>query len=392
MKMGNVFRIYPDDEQKTLIEKHIGSCRFIYNRFLHIKKVFYDKFRINISLSQLDKYLPMFKEIYPWLKEVNSQSLQEARRNLHDSFSRFFKGQNGFPQRKTKKDNNKSFQIPQRYRLNLTTSQVFLPGIGWMKIKMHRDLFSPEFFENMIKTTEVNGEVIVEKDLNAEFLRTATVKRTPTGKYYISILTEDREKYPEIQEYSEDSTVGVDLGIKDFAILSTGEKIENPTFLKKSLKRLKTLQRRVSRKQKGSSNRRKAVKQLAKLHEKISNQRHDFQHKESNTLLSDNQAHAIAVESLNIKGMKKNHKLAQAISDSAWGSFVSKLEYKAKRLGKTVIRIGMWEPSTKTCNVCGYHNKDITLAVREWECPACGTFHDRDINAAINIKKFALAT
>ncbi len=392
MKRGNVYRIYPDDEQKTLIEKHIGCVRFIYNRFLSIKKTFYDKFRINISLTELDKYLPMFKEIYPWLKEVNSQSLQEARKNLHDAYSRFFKGQNGFPQWKTKKDNNKSFQIPQRYRLNLTTSQVFLPGIGWMKIKMHRDLFSPEFFENLIKTTEVNGEIIVEKDRNAEFLRTATVRRTPTGKYFISILTEDREEYPEIQEYSERSTVGVDLGIKDFAILSTGEKIENPKFLKKSLGRLKTLQRRVSRKQKGSNNRKKAVKQLALIHEKISNQRHDFQHKESNTLLSDNQAHAIAVESLNIKGMKKNHKLAQAISDSAWGSFVSKLEYKAKRLGKTVIRIGMWEPSTKTCNVCGYHNKDITLAVREWECPACGTFHDRDINAAINIKKFALAT
>jgi len=316
--------------------------------------------------------------------------LQQARKNLHDAYSRFFKGQNGFPRRKRKKDTNKSFQIPQRYRLNLTTSQVFLPGIGWMKIKMHRDLFCPEFFENLIETSEVNGEVIVEKDLNSEFLRTSTVRRTPTGKYYISILTEDREEYPEIQEYSKDSTVGVDLGIKDFAAFSTGEKVENPKFLKKSLNRLKTLQRRVSRKQKGSRNRKKAVHQLAKLHEKISNQRHDFQHKESNTLLSDNQA--VAVESLNIRGMQKNHNLAQAISDSGWYGFVSKLEYKAKRLGKTVIKIGMWEPSTKTCNVCGYHNKDITLDVREWECPECGTFHDRNINAAINIKKFALAT
>jgi len=390
MKRGNVYRIYPDDEQKTLIEKHIGCARFIYNSFLRIKKTFYDKFRINISLLELDKYLPMLKEIYPWLKEVNSQALQEARKNLHDAYSRFFKGQSGFPRRKRKKDTNKSFQIPQRYRLNLTTSQVFLPGIGWMKIKMHRDLFSPEFFEKLIETSEVNGEVIVEKDRNAEFLKTATVRRNPTGKYYISILTEDREEYPETQGYSEDSTVGVDLGIKDFAAFSTGEKVENPKFLKSSLQRLKTLQRRVSRKQKGSRNRKKAVYQLAKLHEKISNQRHDFQHKESNTLLSENQA--IAVESLNIQGMQKNHKLAQAISDSGWGSFVSKLEYKAKRLGKTVIRIGMWEPSTKTCNVCGYHKKDITLDVREWECPECKTRHDRDINAAINIKKFALAT
>lgn len=176
-------------------------------------------------------------------------------------------------------------------------------------------MFSPECLENLIETTEVNGEVIVEKDLNAEFLGTATVRRTPTGKYYISILMENREEYPEMQEYSEDTTVGIDLGIKDFAIISTGEKIANPKFLKTSLSRLKTFQRRVSRKLKGSNNRRKAVKQLAKIHEKISNQRHDFQHKESNTLLSENKA--VAVETLNIKGMTKNHKLAQAISDSA---------------------------------------------------------------------------
>ena len=389
MKQGAVFRIYPNDEQKTLIEKHIGCSRFIYNKLLEYKQLMYDKFRMNVSLTELEKQIPVLKEAHPWLKEVNSQSLQQAKRNLQDAYTRYFKGQNGFPKRKKKKDDKQSFQITQRYKINLTSSMIFLPGIGWMKIKLHRDLLPPEIMNNFIEKTIVDGETIIERDLNTEFLRTATVRRTPSGKYYISILTEDKEEYPEVQEYSESTTVGVDVGLKEFAILSTGEKIENPKFLKKSLKRLKTLQRRVSRKVKGSKNRRKAVRKLAKLHEKISNQRNDFQHKVSNNLISENQA--VAVESLNIEGMKKNHKLAQAISDASWGGFVSKLEYKAKKIGKTIIRISQWEPSTKNCNVCGYHNKDITLDVRNWKCPECGTEHDRDINAAINIKKFALA-
>ena len=170
----------------------------------------------------------------------------------------------------------------------------------------------------------------------------------------------------------------------------TGEKIDHPKFLKSSLQRLKCLQKRVSKKVIGSNNRRKAVKKLAIIHEKISNQRHDFQHKVSKRLISENQA--IAVETLNVRGMMKNHKLAQAIGDSAWYSFVLKLSYKAEWFGKTILKIGMFEPSSKTCNVCGFHNSELTLDVRDWECPECKTNHDRDINAAINIKKFALIT
>jgi putative transposase len=166
------------------------------------------------------------------------------------------------------------------------------------------------------------------------------------------------------------------------------KKIDNPKFLEASLQRLKCLQRRVSRKVIGSKNRKKVVKKLAKMHELISNQRNDFQHKISNRLISDNQA--IAVETLNIQGMQKNHKLAQAVSDSAWHSFVLKLQYKAQFLGKTILKIGQWEPSSKNCHVCGYHNSELTLKVREWLCPSCNTNHDRDINAAINIKQFAI--
>ena len=219
-------------------------------------------------------------------------------------------------------------------------------------------------------------------------LKTATVLRSATSKYYISILVDDGKELPSKQEFSKSTTIGIDVGIKDFAVFSTGEKIENSKYLKNSLKRMKALQRRVSKKVKGSKNRNKARKHLSKIHEAISNQRNNFQHQLSFRLISENQA--ISLETLNIKGMVKNHCLAQAISDAGWSSFVTKLEYKAEWYGKTILKIGRFEPSSKLCNVCGYHNSNLTLKDREWECPDCKTTHDRDINAAINIKKFSL--
>jgi len=252
--------------------------------------------------------------------------------------------------------------MPQHYTVNFEKSLVKLPKIGEVKAILHRR------FEGTLKT--------------------ATISKTCTGKYYISILVEDGKELPAKQDFSESTTIGIDVGIKDFAVLSTGEKVENPKYLKNSLNRLKVLQKRVSRKVKGSKNRDKARLLLSKLHEKISNQRNDFQHKLSSKLISENQA--IALETLNVKSMQKNHCLAQSISDSAWSSFVIKLEYKAEWLGKTILRIGQFEPSSKLCSVCGYYNLDLTLKDREWECPDCNTKHDRDINAAINIKKFSL--
>ena len=199
---------------------------------------------------------------------------------------------------------------------------------------------------------------------------------------------DDGKEAPVKQSFSDNNTIGVDVGIKDFAVLSNGEKVKNPKYLKTSLTTLKVLQRQVSRKVKGSHRRQKAIKRLAKLHEKVTNQRNDFQHKLSSKLTSENQA--ISLENLNVKGMVKNHCLAQAISDAAWSSFVTKIEYKAEWFGKTVLRIGRFEPSSRICNNCGFYKNDLTLKVREWVCPVCGTNHDRDINAAINIKKFSL--
>ena len=361
MIRGNRYRIYLNKDQKVLMEKHFGSCRFVYNKLLHIKQTLYEKFKISTSEFDLNNHLKVLKDIYPWLKEVNSQSLQQASKNLNTAFTNFFKNGAKFPKKKSKKDHNFSFQIPQHYRIE--RSKILLPKFGWIKIKLHRDICQGE-------------------------MKTATISRTPTGKYYISIITENDIEYPEKQEYSHVTMVGVDVGIKTFAALSTGEKIEHPKFLKSSLQRLKCLQKRVSRKVIGSKNRRKAVYKLAKIHELISNQRHDFQHKVSKKLISENQA--VAVETLNIKGIIKNHKLAQAISDSAWHSFVTKLTYKAEWFGKTIIKIDQFEPSSKTCNICGFQNSELTLIDREWQCPSCNILHDRDINAAINIKKFAL--
>ncbi len=356
------FRLYPTAEQKTMIAKQIGSCRFVYNWALEQKIKTYEQEGKSISRYDLNKLLPQLKQEHEWLKEGNAQSLQGMTLNLESAFTRFFREKKGFPNFKSRKNPIQSFPIPQSYTVDFDNNSVKLPKMGEVKAVFHQR------FEGKLKT--------------------AILSRTYTQKYYISILVDDGEELPEKQEFSADTTVGVDVGIKDFAVLSTGEKVENPKYLKNSMKRLKVLQRRVSRKTKGSSNREKAKLRLSRLHERISNQRNDFQHQLSSKLISENQA--ISLETLNVNGMLKNHCLAQAISDSSWSSFVTKLEYKAEWYGKTILRIGRFKPSTKLCNVCGYNNKDITLDVREWECPKCKTKHDRDINAAINIKKFSL--
>jgi putative transposase len=362
MIYGYKYRIYPNKDQKVLLEKHIGSCRFVYNKLLHIKKMLYEKFKISISEFNLNNHLTVLKDIYPFLKEVNSQSLQQTSKNLNSAYNKFFKEGAGFPKKKSKKNPLQSFQIPQHYRIE--DKKIWLPKIGWVKIKLHRDVMQGE-------------------------MKTATVSKTSTGKWYISIIVENDIELPEKQDFSHATMIGIDVGNITFATLSTGEKIEHPKFLKNSLKRLKCLQRRVTKKVLNSNNWKKAVKQVSKTHEKITNQRNDFQHKVSKRLISENQA--IAVETLNIKGMMGNHHRAQSIGDSAWYSFVLKLQYKAEWLGKTVIKINQWLPSSKTCNICGYKHPNLTEKIREWQCPDCGTYHDRDINAAINIKNFALS-
>ena len=299
MKKAFKFRLYPTIDQSNQLDQHIGSCRFVYNWALDQKVKTYEQIGKSISRFDLNKLIPNLKKQNPWLEEVNSQSLQGMTKQVESAFTRFFREKNGFPKFKSKKNPIQSFPIPQHYNVDFENNTVKIPRIGEIKAVIHN---------------KFKGE-----------LKTASILKSWTGKYYISILVEDGKEFPVKQVFSESTTIGIDFGITDFAVISTGEKVENPKYLKISLKRLKVLQKRVSRKQNGSKNREKAKQKLAVLHEKITNQINDFQHKLSFKLVSENQA--IAFENLNFKGMIKNHHLVQDIFDSMWSSFVTKFEY-----------------------------------------------------------------
>ena len=356
------YRMYPTQTQIPLLMSHIHACRFVYNHSLEQQIRAYEQNGKRLSCFDLNNQLPALKMEYPWLADVNSQSLQYANQNLDNAFTRFFREKKGFPKFKSKKNPVQSFQVPQHYRVDFESNRVKLPKIGDVKTVIHRTFVGK--------------------------MKYATVSVTSTGKWFISILVDDERVEPTPVPFASETTIGIDVGLKDFATFSTGEKVANPRYLKDSLQRLKVLQRRVSRKVKGSKNRQKAIRKLAQYHEKVANQRNDFLHKLSFRVVSENQA--VAVESLNVAGMQKNHKLAQSISDVSWSVFFTMLDYKCRKYGKTLLTIGRFDPSSKMCNYCGYIHRDLKLSDREWTCPDCGTHHDRDVNAAINIKKFAL--
>lgn len=359
MYKARKYRIYPTNSQKELIHKHCGSVRFLYNLALETKTMAYLGSKVNLSRYDLQKQVVDLKKELPWLKETNSQSLQVALLDLDTAYSNFFKGRADFPKFK-KKSNRGSFNVPQNVIIknNLLIIPKFRDGI---KIKLHRDLVGT--------------------------VKQATVSFTPTGKYFVSILCDTGEDVPSKPKVTEEASIGVDLGIKDFLVTSEGEVIDNPKFLRNSIDRLKVLQRRASKKKKGSSNRKKANKRVAVLHEKITNQRQDFLHKTSTKLIRENQT--ICLENLGISNMVKNHKLAQAISDVSWGEFNRMIEYKAEWYGVNILRIGRFAPSSKTCE-CGSINNELKLSDRVWECKSCERVNERDFLAANNIKKFAL--
>lgn len=349
------YRIYPNVQQEELISKHIGSSRFVYNLALETKNAAYIGTKHNYSAFDLVKQLPELKKELTWLKEVNSQSLQQAIQNMDIAFKKFFKGV-GFPKFKSKHKGKQSFSIPQNVLVenNLLIIPKFKEGI---KISLHR--------------------------LTKGTIKSATISVTPTGKYFVSILCDNGEELPTKAPIKESTTIGIDLGVKDFAITSDGEVFENPKYLRKVQSKLKYVQRKYS-KNKGK----RTKKRLALLHEKVVNKRKDFLHKVSTKLIRENQT--IALETLVVKNMVKNHNLAQAISDVSWSTFVTMLEYKADWYGKNILRIGQFAPSSKTCSNCGSINKELTLKDREWACSNCSTVLDRDVNAAVNIKSFAL--
>ena len=354
------FRLLPTEDQSVLLSKHFGCVRFVYNHFLKEKQDHYLLNKNTLNFNNCCKSLTDLKskQDYVWLKEVNSQAIQASLHNLENAYQAFFSKRSKFPKFKSKKSNYDSFHVPQSVKL-LKDNRVQIP----------------KFKEGIrfIKHRELKGKIC-----------SATVSRTPTGKYYISILTE-QEPTKHLEKTGK--SIGIDLGIKDFAITSEGHRYVNPKFLYKFQKQLKQAQQHLNRKVKGSKQRDRARLKVARIHEKITNSRNDMQHKVSMSLIK--KYDMIALEDLNVKGMVKNHCLAKAISDSSWSSFVTKLTYKAQWYGKQVIKIDRFFPSSKTCSDCGHIKESLDLSERVWTC-VCGSKHDRDINASKNILKRAL--
>ena len=353
------FRLEPNEEQKSLLAKHFGCTRFVYNHFLSERKAQYDKTHKSDNYYVQAKKLTELKknEEHAWLNEINSQTLQHALRHLETAYVNFFRGNAKFPNFKSKKSKN-SFSVPQY--VVVKDGKIFFPKFnGGIKFKQHREIIGT--------------------------IKSATVSLTPTGKYFVSILTEQTyEPYGKTNK-----SVGIDLGIKDFVITSDGRKYKNNRYTKKYQRKLKQAQQHLSRKQKGSRQYEKQRLKVARIHEKIANYRMDNLHKVSTELVK--QYDIICVEDLNIKGMIKNHRLAKHIADVSWGTFIQFLSYKCDLNDKTLVKIGRYYPSSQSCNECGYVNKTVKdLIVREWTCPHCGCIHDRDVNAAKNILKEGL--
>ena len=358
------YRLYPNKEQKVLLEKHFGCVRFVWNWALGKKMEAYQKDKTNLSRYELQAELPKMKKgEQPWLAEVGSLSIQSKLEDLDKAYTSFFKKKVAYPKFKCKR-NDQKFRVPQNTKVDFEKGKVIIPKfLGGIKC-----IFDRQF----------------EGDISSSY-----VSRTTTGKYFISILVEDGKELPTKPKIAEKSTIGIDVGLKHFATFSTGEKVENPKPLKRFLKKLKKQQRQLSKKTKGSNNRNKQRIKLAKTHEKITNCRKDFHHKLSHKLTHDNQVKTICMETLSTKDMMENSYMARQIADVGWNSFTNILKYKCDWYGKNFIQIGRFEPSSKLCS-CGYINQTLTLKNREWTCPSCETIHDRDILAANNIKKLGL--
>ena len=357
------YRLHPTREQSGFFNKSFGCVRFIYNWGLQKRIEAYMKDKGRISYVQLCAMLTELKkeEQYSWLREVSNECLQQSLRNLDAAFTRFFREKKGFPRFKSKSRSRQSYKAILSVHVDQERRRIKLPKIGWVKYGNNR---------------KFEGDV-----------RSVTVSVTPSGKYHVSVLVDDGKEMPEKLPVTFDTTIGIDMGIKDFAVCSNGDTYENPRHLIKAEQRLRTLQRRLSRKKKGSNRRNRARMILAKQHEKVANRRQDYLHKISTKIVRENQA--IVVEDLNTKGMMKNHRLSKAIGACGWSTFFKMLEYKCERQGKTFIRIGRFDPSSKTCS-CGHVYRGLKLSEREWVCPNCGSVNDRDLLAACNIKRFGL--
>ncbi len=367
MKRVYKYKIKPTIKQQCQLHKVFGCTRFIYNWGLDKKTKAWVNEHKSVSYFELAKELTILKntENYKWLKDVPNECLQQSLRCLDNAYTQFFKSKNNFPKFKTKKKSKDAAKYIAAVHFDFEKQKVKIPKCGWVKICKNK-IFN----------------------LSNCKIGTLTVSKDKCGEFWCSIVVEDNKPQKLKAKISEKTSVGIDLGIKDYAILSDSTKYSNPKYYEKNKLKLKILQQKFARTKKDSKRHEVMRLKVAKQHRKITNMRIDFLHKLTTELIQ--KYDTICLENLNVEGMMKNHNLAQAIQSASWSEFVRQLKYKAEWRGKNIIFIGRFEPSSKTCNKCGYINKELKLNDREWICPICGEHHDRDVNAAINIKKFAL--
>ena len=355
------FRIYPDTAQETLMQRTFGCCRYVFNHYLANRIDAYKTEGKSVSRYEQDRNMTLLKKELTWLKEVDATALQSSLRDLDNAYQNFFRrvkqgGTPGFPRFKSKHNHQKSYKS-KRVGNNIAVQDkhIKLPKLGLVRCAVSK---------------QVKGRIL-----------SATVSQNPSGKYFVSVCCTEVE----IPQYGSTGTVvGLDMGLKDFAITSDGQTFENHRYLRKSEQKLARMQRQLSRKSKGSNNRNKARIEVARQHERIANQRIDSLHKLSTQLVKGYDV--ICVETLRPKNMVKNHRLAKSISDASWGEFVRQLEYKCGWQHKVLVRVDAFFPSSQTCHVCGNKNPETKdLSVRSWVCAECGAEHDRDVNAAKNI-------
>lgn len=354
MYKGFTVKLYPNQEQALLLDKHFGCARWVYNEMIKINQKKYHRTGRGLSGYDMQSYLPKLKKQYTWLKEVNASSLQIVCHNLADAYNNFFKKRAGYP--KFKRKGQDSF---------ITINGSYFKG-------------------NKIRLPKLGQVTFRGGDMPEGKLKRITVKKI-AGCYYATALIDDGLETPATQ--TPKNILGIDLGLKDLIVTSAGKVVKAPKFFNKAQKALKAKQQSLARKTKGSKRRAKAKLEVAKLHQKVSNQRKDFNHKLTKDLVSNSENQAFAIENLSVKNMMGNHKLAKHIADCGWSQFITFLNYKALAVGKPVLEVGRFFPSSKTCSECGVVKQSLPLSVREWRCEDCGALHHRDINAAINIAK-----